>query len=491
MITDAQMRRLMKLKQTEKTLSIAAAKAGISENTAREYIRSKELPSQKNAERDWRTRQDPFEDDWPDIKDKLETIAGLETKTLFEWLQRQYPGKYSDGQLRTLQRKVKHWRATEGEAREVFFPQQHFPGQLGASDFTDMSRLGITIARKHFKHLMYHFVLTYSNWETGSICFSESFESLKQGLQNALWELGGVPAKHRTDRLTTAVQQTEHPEEFTRNYRALLKHYKIKGEKTQVRSPHENGDIEQRHHRFKKAVEQSLLLRGDRDFTDRREYERFLHKLFNQLNAGRKKRFDEELQVLNNLPAKRLEDYTRLTVKVGPSSTIPVKKRVYSVHSRLIDENVEIRLYADHLELWYGQKKVDDIPRLLGEKKHHIQYRHIIDWLVRKPGAFENYRYRQDLFPSSHFRMAYDFLKDHYPSRANKEYLMILNLAAKETEAGVNDALRYLIEQGSPIRLDAVKALLYTEIPVPTEIKVDQIDLGIYDSLFQTQEVLS
>jgi len=300
-----------------------------------------------------------------------------------------------------------------------------------------------------------------------------------------------VPAKHRTDRLTTAVQQTEHPEEFTRNYRALLKHYKIKGEKTQARSPHENGDIEQRHHRFKKAVEQSLLLRGDRDFTDRREYEQFLRKLFNQLNAGRKKRFDEELQVLNNLPAKRLEDYTRLTVKVGPSSTIPVKKCVYSVHSRLINENVEIRLYADHLELWYGQKKVDDIPRLLGEKKHHIQYRHIIDWLVRKPGAFENYRYRQDLFPSSHFRKAYDFLKDHYPSRANKEYLMILNLAAKETEAGVNDALRYLIEQGSPIRLDAVKALLYTEIPAPTEIKVDQIDLGIYDSLFQTQEVLS
>lgn len=238
-------------------------------------------------------------------------------------------------------------------------------------------------------------------------------------------------------------------------------------------------------------MDQSLLLRGDRDFADRREYEQFLQKLFAQLNAGRKKRFAEELQVLNNLPAKRLEDYTRFTVKVGPSSTIPVKKCVYSVHSRLIDENVEIRLYADHLELWYGQKKVDDIPRLLGEKKHHIQYRHIIDWLVRKPGAFENYRYRQDLFPSSHFRMAYDFLKDHYPSRANKEYLMILNLAAKETEAGVNDALRHLIEQGAPIGLDAVNALLFTEIPAPTEIKVDQIDLGIYDSLLQTQEVLS
>src|SRR6056297_1228512 len=185
MITDAQMRRLMKLKQTEKTLSTAAAKAGMSENTARKYVRSNELPSQQNAERNWRTRQDPFEDDWPDVKDKLETIPGLETKTLFEWLQRQYPGKYSDGQLRTLQRKVKHWRATEGEAREVFFPQQHFPGKLGASDFTDMSSLGITIARKQFKHLVFHFVLNYSFWETGSRFFSVNFESLNQGLQNA------------------------------------------------------------------------------------------------------------------------------------------------------------------------------------------------------------------------------------------------------------------------------------------------------------------
>src|SRR6056297_930298 len=368
MITDAQMRRLMKLKQTEKTLSIAAAKAGISENTAREYIRSKELPSQKNAERDWRTRQDPFEDDWPDIKDKLETIAGLETKTLFEWLQRQYPGKYSDGQLRTLQRKVKHWRATEGEAREVFFPQQHFPGQLGASDFTDMSRLGITIARKQFKHLVYHFVLTYSNWETGSVCFSESLESLLEGFQNALWELGGVPEVHRTDRLSAAVNRPGRPEEFTQRYAALMRHYRITAEKTQAESPNENGDVEQRHHRFKRAVDQALLLRGSRDFTDRSAYQRFLDSLFKQVNAGRSERLEEERKELGRLPERRLESYKRVgPVRVSSGSLIQVHNNSYSVHSRLIGEQVSVRLYAEHLEVWYAQRRVEVIPRLRGQ----------------------------------------------------------------------------------------------------------------------------
>ena len=204
MVTDRQVRKLMKLNQQEEKLSNAAAKAEMSENTARKYIRSRRLPSQCKPERTWRTREDPFEEIWVQVRAMLEINPGLEARTLFEWLQRQYPGQYSDGQLRTFQRRVKHWRATEGPAREVYFPQIHHPGQLCESDFTDMSSLGITICGELFCHLLYHFVLTYSNWETGSICFSESFESLSTGLQNALWELGGVPLIHRSDRLSAA-----------------------------------------------------------------------------------------------------------------------------------------------------------------------------------------------------------------------------------------------------------------------------------------------
>jgi len=493
MITDQQVRKLMKLKEKEKNLSIAAAKAGMSENTARKYVRSGKLPSQSKKPRYWRTRDDPFEDIWDEIKEMLEESPGLEAKTVFEWLQRENPGKYGDGQIRTFQRRVKFWRATEGPAKEVFFIQKHMPGELCASDFTHMSRLRITIQGVHFKHLIYHFVLTYSNWETGTICFSESFESLSQGLQNALWELGGVPKSHRTDKLTTAVQQTGHPEGFTRNYYSLLKHYGLKGEKTQAGQAHENGDIEQRHHRFKRAVEQELLLRGSRDFESCQEYELFLQKMFKRLNVGRRKRFEEELSVLKGLPPRRVNDFTEIRVKVGPSSTIRVKKNVYSVHSRLIGEEVLVRLYADHLEVRYAQRKVDEMPRLMGSGKHSIQYRHIIDWLVRKPGAFENYRYRKDLFPSSHFRMAYDDLEEHSPARAHKEYIKILHLAARETETGVNDALRWLISNGQPINAKIVKAMVTTDrsIPPVTDVEVQVIDLCLYDNLLQVMEVQS
>jgi hypothetical protein len=193
MVTDQQVRRLFKLVQTEKNFEIAAMKAGMDEKTARKYRRLGKLPSEIEQPRTWRTRKDPFEDVWHEIKSMLEINAGLEAKTIFEEFQRRNPGQFADGQLRTLQRRIKVWRASEGPAKEVFFTQLHHPGELGQSDFTHMNKLGITIGGRPFDHLIYHFVLTYSNWETGSICFSESFETLSQGLQNALWELGGVP----------------------------------------------------------------------------------------------------------------------------------------------------------------------------------------------------------------------------------------------------------------------------------------------------------
>lgn len=483
----------MKLNQIEESLSVAAAKSGMSENTARKYLRRRKLPSQCKQMRTWRTRKDPFEDVWDEVKSKMAGNSGFEAKTLFEWLQREYPGRYSDGQLRTLQRRIKQWRGLEGPAKEVYFDQHHTPGQLCESDFTHMTALGITINGSPFNHLIYHFVLTYSNWEIGTVCFSESLESLSTGLQNALWELGGVPVTHRTDKLSAAVQKLDKAgvDDFTQRYRALLRYYGLKGQKIQTGKANENGDVEQRHHRLKRAVEQALLLRGSRDFETRDAYEFFLRKLFSQLNAGRRARFEEELRVLTLLPAKRLDDYTPFNVRVRPNSTIRIKKNVYSVHSRLINEGVHVRLYADYLEVWYAQRQVEKIPRLRGEGKHHIQYRHIIDWLVRKPGAFENYRYQKDLFPTSRFKMAYDYLRDHHRSRANKEYLKILYLAAKESETGVDDAIRWLIDQNHPIRFDAVEAIVITNqrIPQATDVVIDEVELSLYDNLLEVVEV--
>lgn len=212
------------------------------------------LPSEVSPDRYWKTREDPFESVWLEVLDLLENNPGLESKTIFEWLQRCYPDDFQDGQLRTLQRKIKYWRATEGPSKEVMFPQKHIPGELCQSDYTHMDSLGITINNVPFKHMFFHFILTYSNWEAGYICYSESFESLSEGLQQALWELGGIPAKHQTDRLSAAVNNPSKQHQFTERYQSLLNHYGLKGSMIQPGKPNENGDVEQSHYRFKSGI---------------------------------------------------------------------------------------------------------------------------------------------------------------------------------------------------------------------------------------------
>jgi len=493
MVTDRQVRRLFAMKNRCKTLYELADKAGMSTRTARKYLKSGKLPSQSKIIHDWATHPDAFAEDWPWIEEFLQGNPGLESKSLFEALQRKCRGKYQDGQLRTFQRRVKQWKALYGPGREVFFAQVYKPGQWCASDFTRMKKLGITICGVPFDHMIYHFVLCLSNWETGTVCFSESYESLSAGLQNALWELGGVPRYHRTDNLTCAVNKVGNPEVFTSNYQGLADHYGFTGCKTQPAHPNENGDIEQRHHRLKNAVEQALILRGSRDFNSTEDYEIFLEKLYDQLNAGRTKLLAEELKALRQLPTRRHEDFTRDKCRVSRFCTIRVLKNSYSVHSRLIGEKVDVRIYADHIEAWYAQRRIEILPRLRGENGHFINYRHVIDTLVRKPGAFENYRYKDDMFPTSQFRIAYDLLRSqHGIKQGNKQYLKILKLAAKENETSVNEVLRFLVNHADQIDFDTVEQLVRSEQqpPAVTDVCIGNIDLDSYDYLLESAEAL-
>jgi hypothetical protein len=228
-VTDTQIRRLKRLSKTKKTQELAAAKAGMDGKTARRYLADGRLPSERTPERDWRTRADPFDQVWKEVRRQIDANPGLEAKTLFQALQREYPGQFAHGQLRTLQRHPKRWRATEGSGREVFFAQKHVPGRLRQSDFTYMNELAITVGGQSFPHLHCHFVLTYSNWEDVTLCHSESFESLSEGVQNALWRLGGVPLKHQTDRLSTAVKNMSQENDFTARYEALLRRGRLPG----------------------------------------------------------------------------------------------------------------------------------------------------------------------------------------------------------------------------------------------------------------------
>jgi hypothetical protein len=489
MVNDRQVKRLWRLSQ-KWLLEAAAAKAGMDPKTARKYLRDRRLPSEMRQKHTWRTRPNPFADTWEEIRQLLIAEPDLQPKTLFEHLQRTYPERFQDGQVRTLRRRIQYWRATEGPPREVFFAQEHRPGELCQSDFTHCRELGITINGQAFPHLIYHFVLTYSNWETGTICYSESFESLSEGLQNALWELGGVPIEHRTDRLSAAVNNLVDTREFTRAYEGLLRHYRINGQKAQAGQANENGDVEQRHYRFKQAVAQELMLRGSRDFVNVAAYQLFLQKLFKRLNAGRQDRYLEEVNKLQPLPEHRLDSVRRERVRVSPGSLVTVHRNYYSVHSRLIGEMVEARVLPDTVEIWYAERKVEELPRLRGRGKHRVDYRHIIDWLVRKPGAFENYRYRSDLFPTSWFRLAYDALREEQgPKRGAREYLAILLLAARSGEDRVEGAVRFLLGSRQILSAEQAARLIEENAPAPlSAITIDPVCLAIFDELLTREE---
>jgi hypothetical protein len=483
----------MKLEKTERSLAAAAAKAGMDEKTARKYRRLGKPPSQVRKARNYSTRADGFAGVWEELAGMLERDPSLEAQTLMEYLCRERPGEFRMGQLRTLQRRVKRWRALQGPKREVMFPQVHEPGRQSQSDFTHMTELGVTIAGQLFAHLFYHFMLTYSNWETGTICFSECFESLAEGMQNALWELGGVPAEHRTDSLSAAVNNLKDKAEFTTRYEGLLAHYRLQGSHTSPGRAHENGDVEQSHYRFKRAVDQALRLRGSRDFSSREEYAEFLRELLSRRNALRRERLAAEVEVLRALPARRLEDHSAERLKVTRNSTLTVRRNIYSVPSQLIGEEVEVRVFAERLAVWYGGVCVAEMERLRGAGGQVINYRHVIHSLVRKPGAFAHYRYQQSLFPRLIFRVAYDQLCEQYPATAERQYVKLLELAAQGSEERVANALRQLVDSGTVISFERVATLCRSE---PAAAPPDQmllpaaVELAGYDVLLTSgQEV--
>lgn len=489
MITDGQVRKLYRFLAAGDSLAQAARRTGMDEKTARKYRDAAALPSEMVKPRTWRTRKDPFEQVWSEVEVRLEAEPKLRAFTLFQWLQDKYPEKFPDSQRRTFERRVRAWRAARGPDQEVMFPQVHVPGELGASDFTNMNTLRVTIDRQPFDHLLYHFTLTYSNWESVSVCFSESFEAFSRGFQAAVWKLGGVPRRHRTDSLSAAVNNLSDDREFRSRYRDLMAHYRVDPQRINARKAHENGDIESSHGHLKTVIDQALLLRGSRDFTTRAQYEEFLERLIAKRNLSRSPRFDQEQKVLGELPPTKLDYRTKVSgIKVHSSSTIQVKRNRYSVPSRLIGHKVDVVIDADFVEVWHGETQVQRMPRLVGVGKHAINYRHVIDSLVRKPGAFANYQYREDMFPTSHFRIAYDWLcRDHSARVAAREYLKILQMAAQDSQDAVQDALRLAIATNSTISAEAIRLAVeqHQQVPAPTDVTIDAPDLHDFDALLQ------
>ena len=472
-----------------KNQEAAAAAAGMSVRSAHKW-QTGPLPSQTKKERDWRTRKDPFEEVWATKIEPLleaDSKAELEAKTLMRLLVDAEPERFSMTQLRTMQRRLREWRAQRGPEKEVYFQQKHEPGHEAGLDFTCGNGLGVTITGEPFPHLLFELVLVASTWVWACVAFSESFEALIDGLQRALWALGGVPRGLVLDNLSAATHELGKGQGrgLNKRFADVCAHIGIENvRRINPGKAHENGAVESRHGRTKKLLRQALVLRGNADFDGVEEYERFVQET---LEKGHNRYIAESLALerakLRTLPLKQVPSYTVETPMVRRWSTITVRNQIYSVPSRLIGHRVEVRLHPTELELFYAGQLVETLPRLSGKKKHRINYRHVIGSLVRKPGAFANYRFREELYPTPVFRLAYDALVNHRGSRASVEYIRILYLAARTSESLVESALVRLLGAGARFDYATVEALASPREPEIPVVMIPSPDLALYDAL--------
>lgn len=469
---------------------MSAQKAGMSRQTARKYLKQDDPLEQEKAPHTWRTREDPLEVVWPEALQMLREAPELEAKALFQFLSDKHSGQLAPGTLRTFQRRVKAWRLEEGPEKEVFFTQNQQPGKVLAIDWTEMNHLNITIQGSPFPHKLFHAVLPYSNWEWAVRAQSESTLSLRSGLKATFGQLGRVPAEILSDHSSTATHQLKRGSKersFNDEYLGICQHYGITPRTINVGRPQENGDCESSHGHLKRRMHQQLLLRGSRDFANEEEYDAFLTTVLEAANNLRAARLAEELAVMSDKEVRDLPDYQEVMVTVSNNSTIRVRKLAYTVPSRLIGSKLLARIYENRIILLAGPREVARLPLGRGESGVVFDFRHIIEHLVRKPGAFAGYRWREELFPAPAYRAAFDHLERHCPGEADKRYLQILQLAAGQGVTVVENALESLLASAHPeISAATVTDLLETWQDLEREFRERPplaVDLESYDQL--------
>ena len=488
MVTDAQVGLLRRKLHEGKTQEGAAAVAGMSVRSARRWQRGA-LPSQARAPRHWRTRKDPFAEIWQsEVVPLLEADRDgeLQATTILDVLETARPGRYGPAHLRTLQRRIRDWRALYGPDKQVYFEQVHPPGREAAVDFTHATELGVTILGQLLRHLLFLFRLSFSKWTWIDVAFGETFEALVSGVQGAAWDLGGVTYVLRSDNLSAATHELKRSggRALTRRFNAVLDHYGMESTRIRPGESHENGIAEKAADQVKSAIAQALVLRGSKDFRSVEAYVIFAREVLERThNRHVGERLVEERRFLKPLPPSRVPSYTVYHPTVRRWSTVRIGGRTYSVPSRLIGHEVEVRQHPDVIEVRYNDKVVETMPRLRGDNDHRVDYRHVISSLVRKPGAFARYRFREELFPTLTFRRAYDALCRCRGQRADVEYVRVLHLAASTMESQVDAALAELLERGEAFDYAAVQAAVTNERPTIPEIRIAPPDLTIYDRL--------
>ncbi len=480
----------MKFRKTDAP-ALAGVKSGFSPASAYRIDADPRLPSQKKVPRD-RRRPDPLIAVWDDeIVPMMKAAPGLRPVAIFAEMLRRHPD-LGDGVRRTMERRIRGWRAINGPDQEVIFRQIHEPGRMGLSDFTDMGDLAIRVAGVPLDHRLYHFRLVYCGFEHAHVILGgESYVALAEGLQNALWALGGAPREHRTDSLSAAFRNldSEAAKDLTARYEALCAHYRMLPTRNNTGIAHENGSIESSHGHLKKAVEDAVLLRGSRDFDGLTTYRRFIDEIIGRRNARNGKRIDVERAVLQDLPVRRTADYEDVSVTVTSSSGFILRKVFYSVPSRLIGHRLRGRLFDDRLELFLGGTCLMTLARgradPSGKNGHVVDYHHVIHSLRRKPMALLNLVYRDQLFPRPAYARTFDaLLAEQSPRAACKAMVEILALAHERAcEAELSERLATELDAGRLPDITALRQMFAPDAKALPAVVVHLTPLTAYDEL--------
>ena len=494
-INDHQMRLYMKSRMTE-VLPAAAAQAAMSIATAYRIENDPRLPSQKHASRG-RRRPDPLIDIFDaEVVPMLEASPGLRAIGIFEELKRRHPQLHSRVR-RTLERRIRAWRAQHGPEREVIFRQIHEPGRMGLSDFTAMGNLGICIAGAVLDHRLYHFRLACSGFEHAHVILGgESYVAIAEGLQNALWALGGAPREHRSDSLSAAFCNLDRDArlDLTTRYEALCAHYGMEPTRNNRGVAHENGSIESPHGHLKLAIRDAVLLRGSADFTDLLAYRSFVDEITSRKNARNAQRIDAERATLQSLPHTRTSDYEQTWIYVTSSGGFTLRKVFYSVPSRLVGHRLRVWLYDDRLELYVGGTRALILnrgrPGPNGKHGHVVDYRHVIHSLRRKPMALMNLVYRDQLFPREAYRRTFEWLCENRSARvACKITVELLSLAHERAcEAQLAALLEEFLVADKVPDIATLRARFTPDPARLPQVLIHLPSLAAYESLVETTQ---
>lgn len=478
------------------TQQVAAARAGFSERTARRIEADPRLPSQRQPTRG-RTVPDPLGELWEaELEPMLERDPSLKSIALLRYLQQQHPeGFATDRVRRTLERRVRDWRAMKGPDKDLIFRQAPVPGHMALSDFTEASSLAVSIKGAPFAHRLYHLVLAYSGWEyVGIVEGGESFTALAEHLQNALWTLGGVPVEHRTDSLSAAFKNLsqDQAEDITHRYHALSDHYDLKPSRNNPGEAHENGAVEAHHGHLKDALDQALILRGSRDFDSLAAYRHFLDETVARRNRHRRDTLVSELTSLRALPPRRTTDFVEIVAPVTRTGGFQAAGVFYSAPSRLIGHRLRVHLYDARVEAFLGNTQVVTHPRrradASGRRVHVVDYRHVIHALKRKPMALAGSLYRDSLFPREEYRRAWVTLDQALPRKdACKRMVALLSLAHDEAcETELAGLIAAELKAGclpDPVALRA--QVTRRQRTLPEDLTVLPPPLASYDNLLE------